>query len=257
MRWKHVRLDVSDEVATVTLDRPGAMNALAGAMREDLVAAIEEAASSARVLVVTGAGKAFCSGGDVRAMAEADAPKLAAWIEQGKRVVRTLRGLAIPSLASLNGVAAGAGLGLALACDLRIASASATLGATFSRIGLHPDWGVSYALTRLAGPAAARDLVFSGRLVPAEEARRLGLVSWVVEPGELAERTREKAVELRDAAPLAIRRARRTLELAERLDFEEMLDVEKEAQLACFDSEDAREGFRAFLEKRRPRFEGR
>lgn len=257
MSWENVRLRVEAEVATITLDRPQALNAFAGTMREDLREAILEAAKSARVLVVVGAGRAFSSGGDVSIMATADRARIASLVEQGKRVVSALRDLPIPSLACVNGVAAGAGLGLALACDLRIASSSARLGATFARIGLHPDWGVSYALTRLAGPAVARDLVFSGRLVPAEEARELGLVNWVVSPEELEERTREKAEVLRDAAPLAIRWAKRTLARAEDASLDEVLDLEAEAQLACFDTEDAREGLRAFRRKSRPEFKGR
>ena len=140
MSWDHIELAIQDtdtgigagRIATITLNRPEALNALSGSMREDLLAAIDEAATKARVLLLTGRGKAFCSGGDVRFMAklrrESRPEALAPLIEQGKRVVRRLRDLPIPSVACVNGVAAGAGFGLALACDLRIASATAGRG---------------------------------------------------------------------------------------------------------------------------------
>jgi 2-(1,2-epoxy-1,2-dihydrophenyl)acetyl-CoA isomerase len=263
MSSRYIELESKDAVATIVLNRPEAMNAFIGTMRDDLLAAIEEVASSdARVLVVTGAGRAFCSGGDVRYMAQLreegnDGRALKPLIEQGKRVVLRLRSLPIPTLAVLNGVAAGAGLGLALACDLRIASSQARLGATFSRVGLHPDWGTSYFLTRLAGADGARDLVFTGRLIGAKEAWELGLVNWVVEPDELDEFAHKRIEELRDAAPLSIRTAKETIARAETASLEETLDVEERAQLDCFRTEDALEGFRAFGEKRRPSFKGR
>ncbi|HXV62427.1 MAG TPA: enoyl-CoA hydratase-related protein, partial [Vicinamibacteria bacterium] len=121
----------------------------------------------------------------------------------------------------------------------------------------HPDWGVSYFLTRIAGSAVARDLVFSGRLVPAEEALSLGLVNWVVSPDELQARALQKAREFRDAAPVSIRWAKQTLARAEDATLEEVLELEQHAQLACFRSEDAREGLNALLEKMTPNFKGR
>jgi enoyl-CoA hydratase/carnithine racemase len=257
MAREHVSLEVRDSIATLTLNRPEALNALAGSMREDLHSAIQEAKDSALVLVIAGAGEAFCSGGDVKYMASARPEELELFVSQGKRVAKTLRSLPIPTLASIGGVAAGAGLGLALACDLRLASSSARLGATFARIGLHPDWGCTYSLTRICGPAVARELIFSGRLVDADEALRLGLVHRVVGPAELASATRETAEALRDAAPLALRWAKKTIALSERGIFDEVLDFEEEAQRACLASEDAREGIRAFLDKRRPSFKGR
>ena len=198
MSWEHIDLaiDGAGAIATIALNRPDALNAFSGSMREDLLAAINEAAAGARVLIITGAGKGFCSGGDVRFMAElrreSRSEALAPLIEQGKRVVQRLRDLPIPSVACVNGVAAGAGFGLALACDLRIASATARFAASFSRLGLHPDWGTSFFLTRLAGAAVARELIFTGRLIDAAEALRLGLVNRVVEPGRRTGGARER-----------------------------------------------------------------
>ena len=172
-------------------------------------------------------------------------------------MVAGLRSLPIPTIASIHGVAAGAGLSLALACDLRIASRTARLGATFSRLGLHPDWGGTYFLTRLAGPGAARDLLLSGRIVDSEEAFRLGLINWVVPGEELPTFTRAKAEELRDAAPVSLRWVKEAVALAENGSLQDVLDFEANAQLACFATEDRREGIRAFLEKRRPVFKGK
>jgi enoyl-CoA hydratase/carnithine racemase len=256
MHWEHIDLDVSDQIATVTLNRPDSLNSFAATMREDLAAAIQVASKCSRVVIITGSGKAFCSGGDVRVMENAREEDIKSFVQCGKRVVSVLQSLHIPTIASINGVAAGAGFSLALACDLRISSRAARLGASFVRLGLHPDWGAAYFLTRLAGAAVARDLVLSGRLVDADEAVRLGLINWVV-PGEaLATFTRQKAQELRDAAPASVRWAKEAISLAERATLEEVLDFEEKAQLACFATEDRREGIRAFLEKRRPAFKG-
>jgi 2-(1,2-epoxy-1,2-dihydrophenyl)acetyl-CoA isomerase len=222
-------------------------------MREDLLAAIQEASNCSRVLILAGAGKAFCGGGDVRAMENAGEEDLKSFIQKGKRVVACLRSLPIPTVASINGVAAGAGFSLALACDLRIASRTARLGATFSRIGLHPDWGGTYFLTQLAGPGVARDLVLSGRLVdPMRHCAR----SHQLGTGDLRNSPRE-AQELSDAAPVSVRWAKEAIALAERGSLEEVLDFEERAQLACFATEGRSEGIRAFLEKRRPVFKGK
>jgi 2-(1,2-epoxy-1,2-dihydrophenyl)acetyl-CoA isomerase len=226
-------------------------------MREDLLAAIQVASNCSSVLILAGAGKAFCSGGDVRAMENLGDEDLKSFIQQGKRVVTGLRSLPIPTVAAIHGVAAGAGFSLALACDLRVATRSARVGATFSRLGLHPDWGGTYFLTRLAGPGVTRDLVLSGRLVDSEEAFRLGLVNWVVPDDDLPGFTLEKARELRDAAPGSVRWAKEAIALAEGGSLEEVLEFEERAQLACFATEDRCEGIRAFLEKRRPVFKGK
>ncbi|HXV63437.1 MAG TPA: enoyl-CoA hydratase-related protein [Vicinamibacteria bacterium] len=257
MTWDHIRLEVHDAIATVTLDRPEALNAFTGSMRSDLLAAIQEGSERARALIVTGAGTAFSAGGDVKVMANARPEDVEPLVEQGKRVVTLLQSLPIPTLAAVNGVAVGAGLGLALACDVRMAARTARLGASFARVGLHPDWGVSYFLTRIAGPAVARDLVFSGRLVPAEEALSLGIVNWVVPADELLARALQKAREFRDASPVSIRWAKQTLARAENATLEEVLELEQLAQLASFRSEDAREGLNALVEKRTPNFKGR
>ena len=260
MSDKLVKFEVVDEVATVTLDRPHQLNALYGNMREELYDAIAMALGRARVLVIAGAGKAFCSGGDVSYMAELrrkkDTETLRRLMESGRRVVELLRDLPLPTLAAIHGVAAGAGLSLALACDLRLASKDARLGATFSKVGLHPDWGATYFLPRLVGTGTACEMIFTGRLLGAEEALRVGLVNRVVEVAEFPERVLDMARELAAAAPRSVRLAKEAIYDAGGASLDQMLDYEEEAQAACFDTEDSLEGFTAFTEKRPPRFKG-
>jgi 2-(1,2-epoxy-1,2-dihydrophenyl)acetyl-CoA isomerase len=257
-----VLLAVEDGVATITLHRPARLNALAGTMRDDLHDAIDAAATDpgVRVLVITGAGRGFCAGADVEAMAglmvAGDAEGFARLVDAGIRVIRRLRAVEQPVVAAVNGPAAGAGAALAAACDLRIASDAASIGFTFARIGLHPDWGATYTVPRLVGPGRAAELVLSARMVGAREAERLGLFERVVPAAEFEGEVRRSAAELAAKPPLAVRLAKRSL--AETLggDLEAALLAERERQLACFASADAREGVAAFRERRRPVFTG-
>ncbi|MCI0410037.1 MAG: enoyl-CoA hydratase/isomerase family protein, partial [Acidobacteria bacterium] len=202
-------------LAWITLNRPAKKNALAGSMREDLLSRIQQAASDAsvRCLILTGAGDAFCSGGDISVMAElkqkdAGFQEIARWLDAGGKIVTALANLPKPSLACVNGVAAGAGCNLALACDFRIASQSASLGETFSRVGLHPDWGGTYFLPRLVGWSKALEMFATGEMIDAEQALRFGLVNRVVPAGKLEEETRAFARRLCVAPPLSFLAAR-------------------------------------------------
>ncbi len=255
---------VEGRTAWITLNRPKRGNALAGAMREELLALIKEAGSDPGVgcLVITGAGKAFCAGGDLSAMAalkerRAEFEALGRLLDLGGRIVTSLAALPKPSVASLPGAAAGAGCSLALACDFRIASRSASLGMTFARVGLHPDWGGSYFLPRLAGPAAALEMFATGRMVDAREALSLGLVSRVVPPGRLRAETKALAQRLAAVPPRAFLAAREAARRSPTSSLSAMLAYERQAQRLCWESEDSSEGIRAFLEKRPPRFTGR
>lgn len=258
-----ILLDIRDQVATITLNRPEKMNALAGTMRGDLLQAIESVAADleVRVLVITGAGKAFCAGGDIDYMAELkrqDAPfqKIGALMDCGRRVVTALQNLGRPVIAAVNGPAAGAGLNLALACDLRIASDAASFGATFSRIGLHPDWGGTWFLPRLVGPSRALKMIWTGEIVGAAEAHRIGLVDEVVPAAELGAAVAALAGRLAQAPPVAVEYAKRAIAMSDRAGLLEMIGFEMEAQEACWESRDSAEGINAFIEKRTPRFGG-
>jgi enoyl-CoA hydratase/carnithine racemase len=259
------QIDVIDDggITTITLNRPEKLNALAGHMRRDLAEALEAAGSdrAVNVVVITGVGRAFCSGGDVAAMADlierGDADEFSRLLGSARRVVTAIRHMSKPVIASINGPAFGAGFNLALACDLRIASSNATFSQSFAKVGLHPDWGGTYFLPRLVTPNKACELFFLGNTIDAAEAQRLGLINFVVPPSELEAETRKLAERLRDAPAIAIGAAKQAVYMSQSAELEEMLRYETEAQMRCFDSDDGAEGVRAFLEKRPPKFTGR
>jgi enoyl-CoA hydratase/carnithine racemase len=257
-------IDVTDDsgIVTITLNRPDKLNALVGHMRRDLAEALEQAGSDrlVRVVVITGAGRAFCAGGDLERAAElmdrGDSEEFERLLGAARRVVTAIRQMTKPVVAAINGSAAGAGCNLALACDLRIAGSSASFTQSFVKIGFHPDWGGTYFLPRLVTANKACELFFLGDPVDAAEALRIGLVNWVVPDDELEAATRKLAARLRDAPPISIAAAKQAIYLSGKEELEGMLRYEVEAQMRCFESRDGKEGVRAFLEKRDPRFTG-
>ncbi|MEQ1831462.1 MAG: enoyl-CoA hydratase-related protein [Candidatus Eisenbacteria bacterium] len=258
-----ILLAVEHGVATLTLNRPDKLNAFAGDMRERMVAALDAVAADrrVRVLVVTGAGKGFCSGGDVQHMVdlksrEAGFEALAPLLEAGRAIVSRLAAFEIPVVAAVNGVAAGAGCNLALACDVRLASSEARFGETFVKIGLHPDWGGSYHLPGLVGTAAALDLCWTGELIGADDALRLGLVQRVFRAAEFDAEWRGYAAKLAAAPATSVRAAKRTLLAARERTPTQCLDAESAAQAACWASADSTEGLKAFVDKRAAKFGG-
>ncbi|HEY6232636.1 MAG TPA: enoyl-CoA hydratase [Pyrinomonadaceae bacterium] len=263
MAYEHIDVAEDSGITTITLNRPEKLNALAGHMRRDLAEALEAAGSerSVHVVVITGAGRAFCAGGDVRAMAdlieENDADEFSRLLGSARRVITAIRQMTKPVIASIGGPASGAGFNLALACDLRIASTDATFSQSFVKVGLHPDWGGTYFLPRLVTPNKACELFFLGETIDATEAERLGIINYVVEPAQLEAETQKLAVRLRNSPAVSIGAAKQAVYMSQAADLETMLRYENEAQLRCFESEDAREGIRAFLDKREPKFTGR
>ena len=258
----HVLLDVTNSIGTVTLNRPDRLNAFFGSMRDEIAEALEELAAreDVRVVVVTGRGRAFCSGADVGYMADLlergayDEANLL--VTAGRRVIRSIIEMPKPVIAALNGPAAGGGANMALACDLRIASDRAAIGQTFNRIGLAPDWGGSWLVPRLVGRARAAELFFLGDMLDAAEAERMGLVNRVVPHDELEDAVREMASRLAAKPALALALAKEALRRSLSAGLEEMLDFEVRAQDEAFRSADALEGTRAFVEKRTPIFGG-
>lgn len=255
--------EARDHVTTITLNRPDKLNAFGGTMREDLLAALRgvELDSDCRVVVLTGAGRAFSAGGDVEAMAalqkSGDVEAFRKLLDTGAEIVRQIATMARPVIASINGVAAGAGCNLALACDYRIASDQAKLGETFVRIGLHPDWGGTWFLPRLVGRSSALELMITGRLVEAEEALRIGMVDRVVNEATLVDETARLARAIASGPPLAIAAIKHALTRSEENDLAAQLALESEHQLRAFLSKNAEEGMKAFFEKRAPNFEGK
>ena len=248
-------------VVRLTLDRPQQRNALTAEMGAALRAAVADVREDpqARCLVVTGAGSAFCSGADLGALGAAGD----SWATRRQalrdyyRAFLDIRALPIPSLAAVNGAAVGAGLNLALACDLRLAARGARLAASFVRVGIHPGGGATWFLTRLLGPARTRELLLLGDPVDATRAEALGLVNRVVEADELAAAALEWAGRLAQAPAPVLRDIRQAVELATDQSLEAVMAFETAAQAASLMTEDAREGWRAFREKRPPRFTGR
>lgn len=255
-----VLIDVEAEVATVTLNRPDKLNAFFGSMREEIADAFEDLAgrSDIRAVVVTGRGRAFCAGADVGYLAgllEDEAYEEAnLLVKAGRRVIRAVLEMPKPVIAALNGPAAGGGANLALACDLRIASDRASIGQTFNRIGLAPDWGGSWLVPRIVGRSKAAELFFLGEMLDAAEAERLGLFHRVVPHPELYDAAREMADRLARKPPLALALAKKALRMSLDSGLEEMMDFEEMAQDSAFRSTDALEGTRAFVERREPRF---
>jgi len=256
--------EAKDGIATLTLNRPERLNALGGTLRQDLFDAVTRAGADpeVRVMVVTGAGKGFCSGGDVKAMGEAKAAQrerpLIEKIAPGRdRTLLAMREAPQPIIAAVNGAAAGAGMNLALGCDIRIASTAAKFTQAFVKRGLHPDWGGTYFLPRVVGMAKACEMIFTGEVIDAAEALRLGIVSRVVAPEELMPTAYDVARRIAAGPPVAIRLAKRSLYANEDLDLRGALQIETMAQNICFETEDATEGIRAFGEKRAPMFKGR
>ena len=254
-------LDVSRTggVVTVTLNRPERKNALTGAMLEELGSTFAEVARRAqdRVLVLTGAGGDFCSGAD---LAEADRPPIGD-ASSGLELVRRLGDVALslhrltkPTIAMVDGVAVGAGLGLAIACDLVIASDRARLSMIFVRRALSPDCGTSWLLPRLVGTAKAKELTFFGEVVDAETAVQIGLVNRVVPQGDLDTAVRDWAAKLAEGPALALSTAKALLDSAWSSSFADALEHEAECQSVNFVGADVQEAMAAFLEKRDPRF---
>ncbi|HVP29808.1 MAG TPA: enoyl-CoA hydratase [Myxococcota bacterium] len=256
-------------VATLTLNRPPARNALTTGLFLELERMLLEieADDAVRVVVLTGAGRAFSAGADLKPLSKeerrrSEAPAFPGdaggdILDRGNRCILRLRALRKPVLGSINGDAVGIGCSLALATDLRIASDAARFGVVFSRIGLGPDGGASHLLRELVGAGKALELLFTGDLIDAQEALRLGLVNRVVAADELAGATHELADRLARGPTLAYGAAKAAVYESARLSFESLLDLEARNQRIVSRSEDVEEGIRAFLERRKPEFRGR
>jgi 2-(1,2-epoxy-1,2-dihydrophenyl)acetyl-CoA isomerase len=237
-------------IVTLTLNRPERLNALSPEMTAGLTEALERLSTDrdCGAIVITGAGRGWCAGGDVKTMEG---------LRRAHQLPLLIRMMPKVVIASINGPVAGAGLGLALACDLRIAGKSARFGTAFARIGYSGDYGGSWSLTRLVGTAKARELYYTAEIIDAEEAGRLGIVNKVVEGDALREETMALARRIADGPQVALGYMKRNLLAAETEPFQTVLEMEAEHQARCAFTEDHREAVAAFNEKRRPVFKGR
>jgi enoyl-CoA hydratase len=250
----HVDVRSGEPVAVLTVDRPATLNAIDAEVLADLEAALTtlEATPAVRVVILTGRGRAFVAGGDIAHMARLPVSDGERWVRGGQAVLRRLARLPQVSIAAVNGYALGGGLELALACDLRVAADTAQLGLPEVRVGLIPGWGGTQRLLRLVGPARARDLIFTGRAVTAEEALRLGVVSRVAAADELLVACQALAREICGASPTAVRAAKRALVEGADLPLDAALAEEAAAWLENFASWNRTEGLTAFVERRSP-----
>jgi 2-(1,2-epoxy-1,2-dihydrophenyl)acetyl-CoA isomerase len=257
-----ININVQDRVATITFNRPDKLNALNA---ELLSASIEVLRGWSKdpdigAVVITGAGRAFCAGGDVSAMAQPSEQSH----EQNIDRLREMQELSwllynIPkvTIASVNGFAMGAGLGICLACDLRISSDQAKFGTAYAKVGFGGDFGTTWLLTQYVGAPKAKELLFLAEMIDAAEAHRLGLVNRVVQHDQLAAATQSVAGLIAHGPLTSYRYMKANINLATHTDFRTLLDREAETHLRCGQTQDHKEGVRAFLEKRAAKFAGR
>jgi 2-(1,2-epoxy-1,2-dihydrophenyl)acetyl-CoA isomerase len=262
--YNTILVETADRVATITLDRPDSFNALTGRMADEVRGALEAARVDDRVgaVVLTGAGRAFCSGQDLKSIEDEGAgTDIGDFVRDHlrnhfNRMILDIRRLPKPVVGSINGVAAGAGMSLALACDLRVGSEKAAFMQAFARVGLVPDAGSTYLLPALVGTARALELAWTARRVGADEALALGLLNVKVGEADLAAETHELAARLARGPALATGMAKDAIHGAAERGIEKALNLEAELQAQCIATSDFQEGVAAFLEKREPRFGG-
>ncbi|HKV23710.1 MAG TPA: enoyl-CoA hydratase-related protein [Candidatus Acidoferrum sp.] len=250
-------------IAVLVMNRPDKLNALNSELSTALNDALARIAQNdaIRAVVLTGAGRAFCAGGDLAAIGRGrernETAELEPILRAGMQLVLKMRAMPQPVIAAVNGAAAGAGMNIALAADIRIAADTATFGENFARVGLFPDYGGTYFLPQLVGPAVAAEMLYTGEMVDAQTALRLGIVNHVVPAAELEAEVRKLAQKIAQGPPIAIRAAKRILFGSEEKALAAALEREVERQMECFHSQDCSEGIRAFFEKRAPKFEGK
>ncbi len=260
MEEKAVILEKNSGIATITLNRPDAMNSMNQGLVDDLIAALTSVKDDGgiRVVVLTGAGKAFCAGGDLFYLVSLTEPILAhQFIGQAGKIVSLIMGMEKPVIGMVNGVAAGAGFNIAMACDIVIAAKSAKFVQSFAKVGLVPDCGGFYLLPRVVGMHKAKELMFTADLIDAETALRLGIVNTVVDETELSKTVDALARRLSAGAPVALSFIKKMVNRSDGLDLENTLAFEADIQCICMQTADHQEGVRAFKEKRPPVFQGK
>jgi enoyl-CoA hydratase len=260
MEFRHVIYEKSEGIATITLNRPEALNAFSKDVVEEILRAVEDVRTdeNIRVVVLTGAGeKAFSAGADIKAMVGMTALKARELSSLGERLCVTLENLEKPVIAAINGYALGGGMEVAMACDLRIASENVRMGQTEINIGLVPGWGGTQRLTRLVGMTKAKELVFTGRMIDARTAEQIGLLNMAVPADKFREVVHQLAVDLASKAPVALKVAKALITNGVNMSLDAALELEREGFGVVWSTDDLKEGISAFAEKRKPRFKGK
>lgn len=260
MTYQNILVDVAEGIATITFNRPKALNALNGALLDELSQALDEVAENEdiRVLILTGAGdKSFIAGADITELATFGPLQAKAFAQKGQAIVSKLQALAIPVIAAVNGFALGGGSEMALACDFIYASENANFGLPEISLGIIPGFGGTQRLPRLIGANLAKEMIFTGKMIPAAEAREIGMVNKVFAPEALMEEALKTARTIASKGKVSLRAAKQSVNRGLNVDLATGLDIECEAFALCMASEDAKEGTSAFLEKRKAAFKGR
>ena len=260
MAYQYIIYEKSEGIATITLNRPEALNAFSKEVIEEVLNAIEDvkADENVRVVILTGAGeKAFSAGADIKAMKGMNALKARELSLMGEKLCLALENLEKPVIAAINGYALGGGLEVAMACDIRIASENARMGQTEINIGLIPGWGGTQRLTRLVGATKAKELIFTGKMIDAKTAEQIGLVNMVVPQSNFRETVRQFALELTQKAPVALKIAKALINKGAETSLDVALALEREGFGVVASTEDLQEGVSAFTEKRKPAFKGK
>jgi 2-(1,2-epoxy-1,2-dihydrophenyl)acetyl-CoA isomerase len=249
-------------ITTLVMNRPDRLNALNNELTMALNDALVRVAndSTVHVVVITGAGRAFCAGGDLGAIGKgrerSDATELAPILRSGMQAVLNIRTMPQPVIAAVNGPAAGAGMNIALAADIRLAVDGAAFGQNFAKVGLFPDFGGTYFLPQLVGPSVAAEMFYLGEMIDAQTAHRLGIINHLFPADQFEAAVVAFAKKIADGPQLAIRAVKQSIFGREKDELMAALEREVEAQLKCFHSHDCFEGIRAFMEKRAPKFHG-
>lgn len=259
MEYKNLIVETADRICTVRINRPQAMNALNSEVLADLDAIFDEIAGDDRIAVVvlTGEGRAFVAGADISQMSAMNAAEGKSFGVKGSAVFRKIETLGKPVIAAINGFALGGGCELAMACDIRIASAKAKIGQPEVGLGITPGFSGTQRLPRLVGEGKAKELIYTAKAVTADEACRIGLVNKVVEPEELMNETLAMARTIAGNAPLAVRYSKEAINRGVQTDIDTAIAIENDLFALCFATEDQKEGMKAFMEKRAPGWKNR
>ena len=259
MEYQNIKLEIEDHVALVTINRPKALNALNSTTIVELEDAVEKIAGDDNiyVFVITGAGKAFVAGADISEMKEFSSEEARRFAKLGHRVFNRISSLCKPSIAAINGYALGGGCELALACDMRISSAKAKFGQPEVGLGIIPGFGGTNRLSAIVGAAKAKELIFTGEYIKADEALKIGLVNQVYQPDQLMPETMKLAHNITNKAQLAVRYAKMAIDKSLYVENNTASQIETSTFALCFSTQDQKEGMLAFTEKRSPKFKSK